>query len=52
MNALLGEPSQKTMTIVESAGDESMDKLLLICLGHETLHSGYVLKLVEGCFSD
>ena len=46
------ESSQKTVTVVESTGDESMNQLLLVCLRHKTLHSGYVLKLIDGCFGD
>ena len=48
----LWESSQKTVTVVESTGDESMNQLLLVCLRHKTLHSGYVFKLIEGCFGD
>ena len=42
----------RSVTVVESTGDESMNQLLLVCLRHKTLHSGYVLKLIEGCFGD
>lgn len=49
-NVPLGESSQKTTSVLESTGNESMKKLLLVFFGHESLNSGYVLRMIEGCF--
>ena len=29
-----------------------MDEILLVFLGHQTLDSGYIFKMIEGCFGD
>lgn len=49
-NAPLGESSQKSITVVESTGNESMNKLLLVFYRHESLNSGHGFKMTEGCF--
>lgn len=46
--AVLMESSQKTIPIIKSTEDKSTDKLLLVCLEHATLQSGYVFQPVKG----
>ena len=38
-NAHFGKSSEKTITIIESTGDERMDKFLLVFLGEKTFNS-------------
>ena len=43
-----GQTSWETITVVHSAGNKSMDELLLVFRGHTTLDCGCIFKMIEG----
>ena len=51
-NALFRKSNQKTITVIESTGDECMDEFLLVFLGEKTLNSVDVSEMIKSCLGD
>ena len=46
---MFNEVQLKTITVMESSGDECMDEFLLIFLGEKTFNSVNVSEVVKSC---